>query len=116
MLGRVARRRPRRIYARSAQSIVARARSPTSATISAMIGPANHGRDLTSETVGRADEHFDGDRSIPIVMNDAVQAGLGGRARPGSNRTGVTLILDTRAGNELQSLETRRAARAVLDG
>jgi hypothetical protein len=26
-------------------------------------GPAHHGRDLTSETVGRADEHFDGDRS-----------------------------------------------------
>ena len=64
MLGRVARRRPKRIYARSAQSIVARARSPTSATISAMRGPANHGRDLTSETVGRADEHFDGDRSV----------------------------------------------------
>ncbi len=73
-------------------------------------------RDLTSETVGRADEHFDGDRSIPIVMNDAVRAGFGGLARPGSNLTGVTLILDTRAGNKLQSLEARRAALAVLDG
>jgi hypothetical protein len=64
MLGRVARRRPRRIYACSAQSIVARARSPTSATISAMREPVDHGRDLTSETVGRADEHFDGYRSV----------------------------------------------------
>src|SRR3989454_8814031 len=44
MLGRVARRRPRRIYACSAQTIVARARSPTSTTISAMRGPVNHGR------------------------------------------------------------------------
>src|SRR5437868_217996 len=26
--------------------------------------PLNHGRELTSETVGRADEHFDGDRSF----------------------------------------------------
>ena len=29
-----------------------------------MRGPANHGRDLTSETVGRADEHFDDDRNV----------------------------------------------------
>ncbi len=28
-------------------------------------------------------------RSIPIAMNDAVQAGLGGLARPGSNLTGA---------------------------
>jgi DNA-binding transcriptional ArsR family regulator len=27
-------------------------------------GPPNLGRDLTSETVGRADEHFDDDRSV----------------------------------------------------
>jgi len=27
-------------------------------------GPANHGRDLTSERVGRADDHFDDDRSV----------------------------------------------------
>ena len=45
-------------------------------------------------------------RSIPIVMNDAVQAGLGGLARPGSNLTGVALILDTRAGNNCASPES----------
>src|SRR5438874_2558823 len=48
----------------SAQGIVARAHAPTSATISAMRGPAHRGRDLTSGTVGRADEYFDGDRSV----------------------------------------------------
>jgi ABC transporter substrate binding protein len=50
-------------------------------------------------------------RSIPIVMNDAVQAGLGGLARPGSNLTGVTLILDTRAGNNYASPES--ASRGI---
>jgi hypothetical protein len=45
-------------------------------------------------------------RSIPIVMNDAVQADLGGLARPGSNLTGVTLILDTRAGHNCTSPES----------
>ena len=45
-------------------------------------------------------------RSIPIVMNDAVQAGLGGLAQPGSNLTGVTLILDARAGNNCASPES----------
>jgi len=34
---------------------VVRARSPTSATISAVRGPGTHGRDLTSERVGRVD-------------------------------------------------------------
>src|SRR5438270_1303019 len=34
------------------------------ATISAMRGPVNHDREFTSETVGRADGHFDGYRSV----------------------------------------------------
>jgi len=34
------------------------------ATNSAMREPVDRGRDLTSETIGRADEHFDGDRNV----------------------------------------------------
>src|SRR5436190_14014690 len=48
MLGRVARRRPRRIYACSAQTIVARARSPTRAKAASPTGRLSAGETGTA--------------------------------------------------------------------
>lgn len=83
--------------------------------------PANHGRDLTSETVGRVDEHFDGDRSVyrearrtgcyiePMIPGPLI-AEIAGLVGEPARATILSALLDGRA---LTATELAHAARVT---